>query len=147
VTAHYHPAAHNHTQLTVTTARLRTDRTALVLRAGIAWQIVIGECMQCVLHSEPTGTCDRLRFVLWLSYIVAKLLTYLRTCLLKYLITNSLTNLPTYLPTHLFTCLFVCLLAYLITVLSYLLAYLLGITVHLQKLIGLQPVKKFHAFY
>ena len=69
-------------------------------------------------------------------------ITHLLTCLFNYLLTYSLTYLFTYLPTYLLT-------HSLIHLLTYLLTYLLTswCRVLLEKLNGLQLVKKFPAFH
>jgi len=86
-------------------------------------------------------------FTYLLTYSLTASLTHLLACLLTYL----LTYLFTYWLTHLLTCLLTYLLTYLLThslncLLTYLLTYSLTpwYKVLIEKLIGLQLVKKFH---
>ena len=88
------------------------------------------------------------------TYLLIYLLTYLLAHLITYLPTYLFTYLPTYLPTYLLTCLPIYLPTYLHThlftyFLTYLLTYLLTpwCRVLLEKLTGLQLVKKFPTFH
>jgi hypothetical protein len=116
----------------VTSGRLWREKINLLWVRDGSWYVI--NLLTYLLTYLPTFLLTRLLTYLITYYLLIYLLTYLPTLLLTYLLAYLLTYLLTYLPSHLLTY----LLTYLLTPCS---------RVLLEKLTGLQIVKKFPAFY